>query len=344
MNIARSTFAGPDRTAPAPATAAASPARDELESRAERTTRSILITIGSNVAIAIAKGVAAFVTGSGAMLAEALHSLSDTGNGLLLLWGQREAKKPASPEHPLGHGRATYFWSFVVGLLLFTSSGVAAIYEGIHRLESGDPIVSPWIAIGILLFALVAEGAAQFVTVRSIKRRRGDLTLWQWLRHTRHSELIVTFAEDTAALIGLAIALAAVVVTMLTGDVVYDAAGSIAIGVLLIVVAIALCIEIKSLLIGESASPKVRQAIVEFLEAREPVVKVAHLISSQHGEELMLGIKAEMDPRLDARGLIEAINACEAELRTAFPQVVWIFFEPVRERARAGPGLADPLK
>jgi len=329
MSPSRLTFSGPDRTARTPAGDAGNQAQRELDARADRTTRSILFTIGANVAIAIAKGIAAFITGSGAMLAEALHSLSDSGNGLLLLWGQHEARKPPSPEHPLGHGRATYFWSFMVSLLLFTSSGIASIYEGIRRLDSRTGIESPWIAIGILVFALVAEGISQFVTLRSIKRRRGDATLWQWLRRTRHSELIVTFAEDTAALIGLAIALVAVLATVATGDEVYDAAGSIAIGVLLIVVAIALCIEIKSLLIGESAAPTVREAIVEFLEQRDHVVKVAHLISSQHGEELMLGIKAQMNDALSAPQLLAAINACETDLRAKFPQANWIFFEPV---------------
>ncbi len=330
MDTIKSKFSGPDRTVRTAASAAAGSAQKELDKRAERTTRSIFITIGSNVAIAVAKGIAAFVTGSGAMLAEALHSLSDTCNGLLLLWGQHEAKKPPSVEHPLGHGRATYFWSFLVGLVLFTSSGVASIHEGLRRLDGGSAIDSPWIAIGILVLAFIAEGAAQIVTVRSIRRRAGNATLWQWLRRTRHSELIVTFAEDTAALIGISIALAAVIATMVTGDEVYDAVGSIAIGVLLIGIALALCIEIKSLLIGESAAPPVRQAIVEFLERRRHVVKVEHLISSQHGEELMLGIKAHMDDKLDARELIAAINACETELRGEFPQVNWIFFEPVR--------------
>src|SRR5258706_1044660 len=224
MNYGRSTFAGPDRTARSHARAPSQPAQESGPTASQKATQqSIFVTVGANVAIAIAKAIGAFITGSGALLAESLHSLSDTGNGLLLLWGQRESRKPSSPEHPLGHGRAIYFWSFVVGLLLFTSSGVASIYEGIHRLETGEVVESPWVAIGILVFALIAEGYSQFVTLRSIKRRRGELSLWEWLRRTRHSELIVTFAEDPAALIGIGIALTAVIATVVTGEEACDA-------------------------------------------------------------------------------------------------------------------------
>lgn len=328
-NRSQATFAGPDRTAPVKTREAPSDAQRELIARKARTKRSIYFTLGSNIAVGVAKGVGAFVTGSGALLAESLHSVADTGNAILLLWGRREAKTPASPDHPLGHGRATYFWSFIVASLLFSAGGVVSIYEGIHKLETGTGIESPWVAISILLFALGAEGTSQFVTLKSISRRRGKASLWRWLRDTRHSELIVVFAEDAAALLGVVIALAAVVATQVTGNEVYDAVASIVIGALLLVVAIALCIEIKSLLIGESAAPTVRNAIVDFLESREHVVKVAHLISSQHGDSLMLGIKAEMDGKLSARELVAAINTCEDELRAAFPQVVWIFFEPV---------------
>jgi cation diffusion facilitator family transporter len=328
MNDAHTTFAGPDQTLSSERPAATG-AQQEMRTRNARTRRSIIVGLGANVAIAMAKAVGAAMTGSSALFAEAVHSLADSGNGALLLWGRREARSPPTADHPFGHGRATYFWSFIVALLMFSAGGIASIYQGIHKLQAGTDVESPWLAIGILLFALVAEGTAQVVTVRSINRRRGKLTLWQWLRETRHSELIVVFAEDAAALIGIAIALAAVAATLVTDDEVYDAAGSIAIGILLVVVAAALAIEIKSLLIGESAPPTVRKAIVEFLEARDAVVRVTHLISSQHGEQLMLGIKAEMDERLSASDLIATINQCETELRAAFPQVEWIFFEPV---------------
>jgi cation diffusion facilitator family transporter len=288
------------------------------------------------VAIAIAKAVGAFFTGSGALFAEALHSVSDSANGILLLWGRREAKAPATPDHPFGHGRATYFWSFIVGLLLFSGSGLAAIHQGIAKLGAGTGIESPLLAIAILAVALLAEGTSQWVTLRSIAARRGKASLWQWLRHTRHSELIVTFAEDSAALVGIAIATAAIVATWVTGDGVYDAAGSIAIGVLLLGVAVALSVEIKSLLIGESASPGVRDAILAFLDSRAEIAAVTHLLTSQHGDDLVVAIKAQMSASLDAPRLVAAIGRCDTDLRERFPQVTWVFFEPV-ELQPAGP-------
>jgi cation diffusion facilitator family transporter len=328
MNPSPSTIPGPDRANRRPSRYAPQ-ASDNAAEQQKGTRRSILAAIGANVAIAIAKGVGAFFSGSGGLVAEALHSASDTGNGILLLLGQREAKQPATADHPLGKGRATYFWSFVVALLLFTGSGVVSIYEGIGKLSSGGDLESPMLAIGILGFAFVAEGASQLVTLRSIRRRRGRFTLWQWLRNTRHSELIVTFAEDAAALVGIAIALAAVIATWVTGNEAYDASGSIAIGVLLILVAIGLSVEIKSLLIGESAAPPVREAMRAFLAGRAEIVSVAHLITSQHGDDLIVAIKARMDPALDAKGMVAAIAACEEELAGQFPQVTWVFFEPV---------------
>lgn len=336
MKHSKHTFTGPDRTAVTRPSQGATEAPHEGTSRSAATRKSILVTMGANVSIAIAKGVGAFFSGSGALFAEALHSLSDTANGLLLLWGQREARTPATPDHPLGHGRATYFWSFIVGLLLFSGSGLVAIHEGLAKLHDGGDIESPLLAVAILAFAFLAEGYSQFVTLRSIRKRRGPATLWQWLRHTRHSELIITFAEDSAALVGIAIALVAVLATWVTGNEDYDAAGSIAIGVLLLTVAGALSIEIKSLLIGESASPPVRQGILEFLGTRRDIVAVAHLITSQHGEDLVVAIKAQMDPQLDAHGLVAAISRCEADLRARFPQVTWAFFEPVSGTAARG--------
>jgi len=329
MNRPPSTVSGPGRAVRRPLPHAPHSSDSKRAKDRKGTVRAIFAGIGSNVAIAIAKGIGAWFSGSGALLAEALHSLSDTGNGILLLLGQREAKEPATPDHPLGKGRATYFWSFVVALLLFTGSGVVSVYEGIGKLRSGGDLDSPLVAIGVLGFAFVAEGISQLVTLRSIKRRRGRFTLWQWLRNTRHSELIVTFAEDAAALVGIAIALAAVIATWVTGNEAYDASGSIAIGVLLIVVAIGLSIEIKSLLIGESAAPPVREEMRAFLAGRREIVSVAHLITSQHGDDLIVAIKARMDPALDAKGVVAAIAACEKELATKFPQVTWVFFEPV---------------
>jgi cation diffusion facilitator family transporter len=292
-------------------------------------TRSIVYALAANVVIALAKFAGALFTGSGALLAEALHSLADSGNEGLLLWGRRQARKPASTDHPLGHGRATYFWSFIVAMLLFSMGGIASIYEGIHKLQAHAGLQSPWVAVAILVFSAVAEGISQVIALKQIRVLRGDRSLWRWFRETRRSELLVVFSENAAALVGLAIALAAVLAAMATGNDLYDAGGSIAVGVLLIVVALFLGAEIKSLLIGESAAPAVRRAIREFLEAREEIVEIATMVTQQQGEAIMLGVKARMRRMTTAGELVAAIARCETALQTAFPQVKWVFFEPL---------------
>ena len=195
--------------------------------------KTIFYALGANFAIFVAKLVAALMTGSGAMMAEAVHSLADCANQGLLLIGMRNAKRAPSAEHPLGFGKAIYFWSFLVALLLFSVGGTFSFYEGMHKLENPEPLRSPWIAVGVLVFGLIAESFSMWGCMREVNKARGDTNLWRWVRQSRQSELIVVFGEDLAALVGLAIALIAVVATMLTGDPVFDAFGSIAIGALL---------------------------------------------------------------------------------------------------------------
>jgi len=299
--------------------------------RGSETTRSIVVSLGANVAIAVAKLVGALITGSGSMLAEALHSVADSGNEGLLLWGRREAKKRATALHPLGQGRATYFWSFIVALLLFSMGGVASVYEGIRKLSAGEHIESPWLAIGILIFAAVAEAISLYVALRQINRVRGSRSLWKWFRTTRRSELIIVFGENGAALAGLGVALIAVLLTVWTGDPLYDAAGSIIIGVLLVVVAVAIGAQTKSLLIGESASPRVRRDIKAFLGAWPGIAAMREFITLQHGEDVFVAAKAEIQGTPSIRELEAAIAACEAGLKAAFPEVRWVFLEPIGE-------------
>ena len=299
--------------------------------RGSDTTRSIVVSLGANVAIALAKLAGALITGSGSMLAEALHSVADSGNEGLLLWGRREAKKRPTAVHPLGQGRATYFWSFIVALLLFSMGGVASVYEGIRKLSAGEHIESPWLAIGILIFAAVAEAISLYVALRQINRVRGSRGLWKWFRTTRRSELIIVFGENGAALAGLGVALIAVLLTVWTGDPLYDAAGSIIIGVLLVVVAVAIGAQTKSLLIGESASPRVRRDIKAFLGAWPGIAAMREFITLQHGEDVFVAAKAEIQGTPSIREVEAAIAACEAGLKAAFPEVRWVFLEPIGE-------------
>jgi cation diffusion facilitator family transporter len=298
--------------------------------------RAILYSLGANVAIAAAKLVGAMFTGSGSLLAEAFHSIADCGNEGLLLLGRRQAREPPSAKHPLGHGRASYFWAFIVALLLFSIGGVASIYEGIRKLRDATNLEAPVVAVAIILFAAVAEAVSLYVALKEINKQRGTRSLWRWFRESRRSELIVLFGENAAALAGLGIALGAVLITMATGDPFYDAVGSIAVGALLVVVAAAISAETKSLLIGESASPRVRRAVRAFLSGRPEIRRVSSLITLQHGEDLVVAVKAQMRATATPLELVEAVTRCEAELKAAFPQARWVFFEPVPavERAR----------
>ena len=299
--------------------------------RGSETTRSIVVSLGANVAIAVAKLVGALITGSGSMLAEGLHSVADSGNEGLLLWGRREAKKRATALHPLGQGRATYFWSFIVALLLFSMGGVASVYEGIRKLSAGEQVESPWLAIGILVFAAVAEAISLYVALRQINRVRDSGSLWHWFRTTRRSELIIVFGENGAALAGLGVALIAVLLTVWTGDPLYDAAGSIVIGILLVVVAVAIGAQTKSLLIGESAAPRVRRDIKAFLGTWPGIAAMREFITLQHGEDVFVAAKAEIEGTPSIREVEAAIAACEAGLKAAFPEVRWVFLEPIGE-------------
>ncbi|NID06881.1 cation diffusion facilitator family transporter [Luteibacter jiangsuensis] len=290
--------------------------------------RAIFLALGANFAIFIAKLVAAIFTGSGAMLAEAVHSLADCGNQGLLLLGMRQAKRPPSSEYPLGWGRALYFWSFLVAILLFSVGGMFSVYEGVHKLTDPEPLRWPWLAVGVLAFSIVTEGVSMHGCMQEVNKAREGRPLWQWFRETRASELLVIFGEDLAALLGLSFALIAVLLTMLTGNLIFDAIGTIAIGVLLIVVAVAVAREVKALLIGQGVEPKQRAAMVAFLEARPEIDHVYNLLTLQMGTDVMVAIKARMAQTPTARAMVEAINIVEADFKAEFKDVRWSFFEP----------------
>jgi cation diffusion facilitator family transporter len=291
--------------------------------------KSVLFALGANASIAVAKFVAAKITGSSAMFAEAIHSLADTANQGLLLYGLTKAKRPANEKYPLGYGNEIYFWSFIVAIFLFTMGGMFSLYEGWHKLQHPQPVEAPWIAIGVLVFAIFAEGISLWGAIREINKVRRGRSFWQWFKESRQSELLVVFGEDLAAITGLLLALAFIGLTVLTGNPVYDAIGTLAIGVLLIVIAVVVGIEVKSLLIGESMVPYRRQELEEFLKKRPEVKELYHLITLQMGDQVMVAVKARMcEEFTDARTLIEAINRVERDMKAAFPEIRWSFFEP----------------
>jgi cation diffusion facilitator family transporter len=290
--------------------------------------RAIFLALGANFAIFVAKLVAALFTGSGAMLAEAVHSLADCGNQGLLLLGMRQAKRPPSPDYPLGWGRALYFWSFLVAILLFSVGGMFSVYEGVHKLTHAEPLSWPWLAVGVLVFSIITEGVSMHGCMQEVNKARGDQPLGEWFRETRASELLVIFGEDLAALIGLCLALAAILLTMLTGNLIFDAIGTICIGVLLIVVAVAVAREVKALLIGQGVEPKRRAEMLAFLEARAEIDQVYNVLTLQMGTDVMVAIKAKMAAAPTPRAMIEAINIVEADFKARFKDVRWSFFEP----------------
>jgi len=290
--------------------------------------KSIIFALCANLAIAVSKLIAAAVTGSGSMMAESIHSLADSGNQLLLLLGIKHAKRPPSPDYPLGFGKAVYFWSFIVALMLFSMGGVFSIYEGFHKFHHPESLNYPYVAIGVLLFSIIAESVSMWGCLREVNKERRGRTLRQWFKETRQSDLLVVFGEDLAALLGLCFALIAIILTIITGNPTYDAMGSIAIGVLLVVIAFLIGIEVQALLIGQSVEPVQRIQMLEFFLKQDEIDEVFNLLTLQLGKDVMVAVKAKMVKTDSAEALVEAVNRCEVGLKRAFPQVMWSFFEP----------------
>jgi cation diffusion facilitator family transporter len=293
-------------------------------------TRAIFFALGANAGIAVTKFGAAAYTGSGAMLAEAIHSVADTGNQLLLLLGLKRAKVAPSELHPLGHQRVTYFYGMMVALLLFFVGGLFSIYEGWHRLQHPEPLRNAYVALGVLGVAIVLEAVSLWGALREIRKVQAGRSFLRWFRETRQSELMVVAGEDIAALGGLMLAFAAVLLAIYTGDPRFDAFGSIAIGVLLVVVAVAIIVEIKGMIVGESAEPVLRHAIEQHVATHPEVKRVIRIITLQWGAQLVVAVRAEMVPAASANDLIDAVNRVEDSLQKAFPQAQWVFFEPDR--------------
>ena len=290
--------------------------------------KSILYALFANLAIAIAKAGAAFWTGSGAMLAEAIHSLADSCNQLLLLFGLKQSKRPADANYPLGYGKSIYFWSFLVAVILFSLGGMFSLYEGVHKLSDPEPLKSPMIAIGVLIFAIIAESISLWGCMQAVDKERYGRRLSKWFRESRSSELLVVFGEDIAALLGLAIALLAVLASAVTGNPIYDALGTVAIGALLIVIAFLLAVEVKQLLIGQGVEKRISDKMRLFLQEQPEVEHLYNLLSLQLGPDAMVAVKARMRPTGSETGLMNTINHVEREFRQAFPMVKWLFFEP----------------
>lgn len=297
-------------------------------------TKAIIAALLANAGIALAKFVGYLVTGSSSMLAEAVHSVADTSNQGLLLLGGKRAKRAATAEHPFGYGRDRYFYAFVVALLLFSLGSIFAIYEGVHKLESHEPLTSPLVAIVILLVAIGLESFSFRTAIVESLPLKGASTWWQFIRQAKAPELPVVLLEDFGALIGLILAFLGVGLSVLTGNPVFDALGTIAIGVLLGVIAVILIVEMKSLLIGEGASAPVLGKIVSQLESCEPVERVIHIRTQYLGpEELLVAAKIALVPMMRIEEVARAIDDAEQRVREAVPEARLIYLEPDLDRS-----------
>jgi cation diffusion facilitator family transporter len=297
-------------------------------SHQEASKKSITFALLANLGIAITKTIAAVITGSGAMLAESIHSFADCSNQGLLFWGLKATGKKPDTEHPLGYGKEIYFWSFMVALILFSMGGLFSIYEGIHKISLHEGLKSPVIAIIVLTVSMVFEAASLYGCLTQINKLRHNETLREWYRNSRQSELIVVLGEDTAALLGLSLALISVILSIVTGNPVFDALGSIGIGALLVVISFVLAVKIKSLLIGQSTDEETSNEIKKFLESRTEIDRVLNMITFQLGPRIMVAVKAKMKNTDSVEQLINNINICESALKKNYPAVQCVLFEP----------------
>jgi len=291
--------------------------------------KAIIAAMSANAGIAITKFIAAFFSGSASMLAEGVHSLADTGNQALLLLGGRKAKKLADAEHPFGYGRERYVYAFVVSIILFSIGGVFSIYEGIEKLQEPHPLTNWWLPIVVLLIAIVLEGFSFRTAIIESNHVRGKQGWIAFIRHAKAPELPVVLLEDFAALTGLVLALAGVGLTVITGDGIWDALGTLAIGILLVLVAIVLGIETKSLLVGEGANTEDAVKIRDAINAEEQVEALIHMKTLYLGpDELLVGAKVAFGRTKKLADVASAINDVEAAIRAAVPAARVIYIEP----------------
>ena len=291
--------------------------------------RVILFALGANLGIALAKTVGAVISGSAALLAEAIHSFVDCANQLLLLLGHRQSHRRPTRHHPLGFGREAFFWSFVVAILLFSAGGLFAIYEGVHKLELKEAPDHPALGMAILVISIFLEAGSFITCLKQVRAENTFGSLWGWLRGTTSSDLLVVFLEDTAALLGLTIAAIFLGLAWYTGNPWWDAAGSIAIGSILVLVAVLLAVETKSLLIGEAPAIDYEKDMEKIMAAHVPGAKLLHLIAIQAGpSSVTVSMKVTPGTVEDVKTLIDGINAAEREIKARFPEVRWLFVEP----------------
>lgn len=296
-------------------------------------TRAVVAAMIANSGIALTKFAAFLVTGSSSMLSEAIHSVADTGNqGLLLLGGRRAGRAP-DRLRPFGYGRTRYVYAFVVAIILFMLGGLFSLYEGFHKITHPEELERAWIAYLVLGVSIALEGWSFRTAVREANRSRGRRSLLQYVRDARQPELPVVLLEDAGALVGLLLAMLGISLALVTGDPRWDGVGALAIGTLLLVIAVFLAFEVASLLIGESAMPDQERAIGDAVRSVPGIARIIHMRTLHTGpDELLVGVKVAVAPEVTVGALASLIDTAEAALRAAVPQARWVYMEPDVDR------------
>jgi len=308
-------------------------------------TRAIIAALLANLGIAVTKFIAYVLTSSSSMLAESIHSVADSGNQALLLFGGKRSQRSATEEHPFGFGRERYIYAFIVSIVLFSLGGLFALYEGWHKLQDPHPIDSwQWVPITVLLVAIVLEGFSFRTAIHESNAVRGNQSWVAFIRRAKAPELPVVLLEDLGALIGLVLALIGVGLTLITDNGVWDGLGSIAIGTLLVIIAVVLAIETKSLLLGESASGDAVAKIRAALESVPLIERVIHMRTQHLGpEELLVAAKIALAPDLSAQDVARAIDEAEERVRAAVPIARVIYLEPDIYRSAGGARMSSEV-
>ncbi|MEA2295627.1 MAG: hypothetical protein QOE86_3266 [Solirubrobacteraceae bacterium] len=297
----------------------------------EQSRKSVLAALAANSAIAVIKLIAAVISGSTALLAEGFHSIADTGNQALLLLGLRLSDKPPDEEHPFGHGKERFFWTFVVALALFLVGGLVSIERGVSGLLHPEKLPSVPIAVAVLVVAAVFEGSALRIALRTFNKERGRRSFWGGIRRAKDPETLTVVFEDTAALTGIVVAIVGIVLAKVLDDARWDSGAAVIIGLLLCGVAFALAREVKDLLIGESAKPETRQAIEEAVRSVPEVEGIRELLTMHVGpDEILVNLDVCFKDGLDTDGIEEAIVRVENAIREKAPNVGKIFVEPAQ--------------
>jgi len=303
------------------------------------TTRTLVVALLANLGIAASKFVAAFITGSSAMLTEGVHSVVDCVNQLLLMWGRRQAKKPPDKFHPFGYGRELYFWSFVVAVLVFSLGAGVSIYEGIVHISHPEPAVSPIIAYGVLLLAFALEGWSTLEALKEFRESKGRLSWFQAVRRSKDPPAFIVLLENGAAMAGIIAAALGLFIAQLTGNPFYDGAASVVIGLILGVTAMLLAQESKGLLIGEAADPNLVRGLRKMVGAKAGVVGVGHVLTIHSSPDQITGmINVDFNNKITAGEVERIVCELEVEARDRWPQVRHLFIRPMQGAAKEWKG------